>query len=100
MREQAYHPTRKSNVCSGSTTWHFKDGSLATGARPYGISAGEAGSIYALRARDPRKPLDLQISYRGGPEGLWVIQARGWQWRCSGGLAVVDVMNWINRCDT
>lgn len=100
MHPRSYHDRESSNVCSGSTTWHFACGSLDGPGGPLRQSRPAGASIYELHSRDPRRPLDLQIRYIGGAEGLWLIQARNWRWRFSGGLSVVDVMNWVNRCDT
>lgn len=85
---------------SPSTKWHFADGSLATGAAPSMQPVAEQRSIWSLRARDPRKPLDLQIRYVGGSEGLWEICARGWRWTFPATLTIIDVMTWVNRMDT
>lgn len=84
---------------SPSTKWHHGDGSLSTGGARSMPGAPKAPSIWSLRARDPRKSLDLQIKYVGGPEGEWVIVARGWTWTFPGTLSLVDVMQWINRMD-
>lgn len=59
-----------------------------------------SASVWQLRARDPRRPLDLQIRYVGGNHPLWEITARGRRWIFEGDLAVQDVMNWVNRTDT
>jgi len=100
MRTPAYRNYETSNLCSPSTNWHWKDASLDGPGGPLGESGAGGPSVFALRSRDPRKPLDMQVRYVGGPEGTWLIQARDWRWRCTGGLSLVDVMNWINRCDT
>jgi hypothetical protein len=83
-----------------STTWHPDDATLVGTPVPLSRVGAERPPFRLMPSRDCRRPLDLQIRYRGGPEGLWVIQARGWHWRFSGGLCVADVMNWINRQDT
>jgi len=89
-----------SNRCSPSTTWHWKDGRLAPGAHPACHAGAPLASVARLRARDPRKPLDLQIRYLGGGSPLFEVIARGWRWKVDGTLALLDVMNWVNRCDT
>jgi hypothetical protein len=100
MHLEPYHRPGTSNTCLPSTTWHHESGTLEGTPVPNRHSRPAGASIYELHSRDPRKPLDLLASYRGGSEGMWLIQARGWRWRFCGSLAVCDVMNWINRCDS
>ena len=83
-----------------STTWHPDDGTLAGRGRPWAAAGAQRPPFALMPRRDPRRPLDLQILYTGGSEGMWEVRARGWRWRFTGGLAVADVMNWINRQDT
>jgi hypothetical protein len=108
-------PPAGSNKRSGSTTWHWNDGSLRRAGRPEGTAASERSSaanppltwavereksVIGLRARDLRKPLDMQIRWLGAMgRGQWEIRARGWRWIVPGDLALADVMNWINRTD-
>lgn len=90
----------RTNTRSGSITrWHWCE-TLEGPPRPYRHSRPAGASIFELRSRDPRKPLQVEIRYRGGAEGEWRIRARDWEWRFPGTLSVVDVMNWINRCDS
>lgn len=88
-----------SNGCSPSTTrWHFED-SLRRAPARMGTAGPPGPSIWALRSRDPRKSLDLQIRWQGGAEALYEITARGWKWTFPGDLSVHDVLRWINRQD-
>jgi hypothetical protein len=96
---ELYQGVETSERMFPSTTWHWKSGSLRRGGAPESQSAVGRPSVVALRARDPRRSLDLQIRYVGGAEGTWQIQARGWRWLCTGGLSLSDVMGWINRSD-
>jgi hypothetical protein len=95
----SYHNGGTSERMFPSTSWHWKEGRLAPAATPASQSRPKVESFLGLRARDPRRSLDLQIKYIGGPEGTWEIRARGWRWRFSGGLSVADVLAWINRSD-
>ena len=61
--------------------------------------AAQRPSVWGLRWRDPRKNLDVQIAWEGGPDGLWRIQARGITWRVPDPIGIGDVMRWINRTD-
>jgi hypothetical protein len=89
--------TVPSNTCSGSTTWHHEDGSLRRAPARVGTVRPQGRSIYALPRRDFRKRLNITLTYLGGPEGYWVIEARGWKWKVPGDIALHDVMLWINR---
>lgn len=92
-------PGRDDERTFPSTTWHWKDGSLRRAARPEGQRGAKRSSIFALRSRDPRKRLDIQVSYLGGPEGTWLIEGRGLRWKFPGSLAFADVLAWVNRID-
>jgi hypothetical protein len=50
-----------------------------------------------LVQRDPRKPLDVKIRYRGGSEGWWLVEARGRKGAFPGTMALVDVMAEVCR---
>lgn len=49
--------------------------------------------------RNPREPLTIKISYRGGPECWYEIHARGGMGRFPGVTALHDVMRQINQVD-
>jgi hypothetical protein len=88
-----------SNARLPSTTFHWKESRLAPAPRPDTQSAVGRPSVYKLRARDPRVTIEMHVCYVGGPEGMWLIQARGWLWRFSGTLSFADVLGWILRVD-
>jgi hypothetical protein len=44
-----------------------------------------------LSRRDPRKPLEITIKYRGGPECWWEVRARGVTLRRPGHMAIHDL---------
>jgi hypothetical protein len=48
-----------------------------------------------LRRRNPREKLTLTISYRGGAEAWWLIEARGSSGVFPGVAALHDVMREI-----
>jgi hypothetical protein len=91
--------TRRANTSSPSTTYHWEDGSLRRAGAPEGTARPTGRSIWSLRWRDPRKPLDLQIQWIGGAEDTWLIRARGWRWKVTGEVELACVLRWINRCD-
>lgn len=94
-----YHRPRTGERTFPSTTWHWKEGSLRRGGAPESRVRAKASSVWLLRARDPRRALDLQVRYYGGPEGYWEAVARGQRWLFPGCLSFSDVFAWINRTD-
>lgn len=50
-----------------------------------------------LSKRDPREPLTMTITYRGGPECWWEIKTRGVTIRRPGYVAIHDLMSEVNR---
>jgi len=49
----------------------------------------------SLPPKNPRDRMGVTISYRGGPEAWWQIEARGRVWRRPGCLALHDVLQEI-----
>lgn len=54
---------------------------------------------YGALPRNPREPLTIKISYRGGPEAWYEIHARGSIGRFPGVTCLHDVMRTINQSD-
>lgn len=67
--------------------------------RPEGPSSTspKASSQGQLARRNPREPITILVTYRGGAEGWWEIKARGRVWRVPGVLALHDVLMGINE---
>lgn len=47
-------------------------------------------------SRDPRKPLQISLRYIGGPEGCWMVEARGAKWHVCGSQTVLEAFRGLN----
>lgn len=54
---------------------------------------------HRLARRDPRDPLTITVTYRGGPECWWEIRARGVTIRRPGVTALHDVLDHLQGRD-
>lgn len=62
----------------------------STNSRPKGDFS------HRLTTRDPREPLTITVTYRGGAECWYEIRARGTTIRRPGHVAIHDLFRWIN----
>lgn len=68
--------------------------------RPQGPSkTAPKASISRLSVWDPKNPLTLMLTYRGGPEAWWEVKARGRTYHFPGHLALHDVMARVEGFD-
>lgn len=80
-----------------STKWVKKVSILTGPPRPVGTASTKSTpSQPPLRARDPRKPIYIELAYRGGSVAWWEVKARGRTWRFPGYTAIADVMQRVN----
>lgn len=92
----AYH--LKENTSSASTTWTPKVDKLRRTPRPEGQhGAAKQPRFSGLDRRNPKLKLTVQITYRGGSEAWWLIEARGRSAVFPGHMCIHDVMTEINR---
>nr|CRY96850.1 hypothetical protein [uncultured prokaryote] len=61
----------------------------STNSRPKGDYS------HRLAERDPREPLTITVTYRGGSECWWELRARGVTIRRPGSLSLHDVLMWL-----
>lgn len=88
--------TEKSYTRSSSTDWEWKLCKIA-GPRPGKASTRSAAQGSTRRARrDERKPLHIEVAYRGGPEAMWILRARGHEWKLPGHRALHDALLDVN----
>jgi hypothetical protein len=85
------------NTRSASTSDYQWARILRGRPRPQGDSTSKTSRHASLRSRDPRKPITVQLVYRGGSEGLWRADARGLQWTFPGWMTLMEVMGEINK---
>jgi hypothetical protein len=85
----------ESNTRLPSTTWKWERVIIKPPAKGMGQRAASAPSK-PLSSRDPRKPITIELEYRGGASARWRIRARGRTWHFSGVMALQDVMARIN----
>jgi hypothetical protein len=86
-------PTDEPNDRTPSTTWAWKRVKVRRPAG--GQKRGASGGHSSLRHRanlNPREPLTLKVTYRGGNECWWQIETRGVTIRRPGYLALHDVL--------
>lgn len=55
----------------------------------------QASSSALLPGWNPRDPLTITVSYRGGSEAFYELRSRGRTWRLPGSLCLHDVMRRI-----
>lgn len=82
----------ESNSSSPSTTWAWRRIKIGPTAGGQKQRPAAGRSLKALSARNPREPLTIKVSYRGGAECWWEIHARGAVIRRPGHLALHDVL--------
>ncbi len=84
-------------VAGGSTTWSYETHSLRRSRREGQQDVAKPPRWGKLSRRNPRQKLTLTITYRGGAECWYLIEARGSHGVVSGALAIHDVMREINN---
>lgn len=83
------------NTSSPSTTTEWEWRKIMR--RPTGpYEQPRNGTFQALSRRDQREPMNMLITYRGGPQCWWQIEARGRVYRVPGYEALHDVMSQIS----
>lgn len=88
--------THEQNTRSRSTTYAWRKVKISGGA-PEGPAPKAANKRWrGLSRRDPHGPLTITISYRGGAESWWLIQARGRSAAVPGHRSLDDVMSEMN----
>lgn len=88
---------RDENVCLGSTTWEFRKVKIKAPAGRANPSGRRPGRFSGLQRRDPKTRLTISVTYRGGAEAWWLVEARGRSVAFPGHRALHDVMAEINR---
>lgn len=79
---------------SANTAWEWAKIERRQAA---GSTAGRKAALHRrLRQRDARKPLQVTVRYRGGPECWWEISGRGREYHIPGSVCLHDAMMWIN----
>lgn len=75
-----------------STTWAYRKVKIA---RPPGGHATARSSMYgwrSLRRSERRMKIRITVSYRGGPQSYWLVEARGRHAVLPGHMALEDLM--------
>ena len=65
----------------------------STNSRPKGDFS------HRLARRNPRDPLTITVTYRGGPECWWELKARGVTIRRPGSVSLHDALDWLQGTD-
>lgn len=80
------------NNCTGSTTWEWRR--VRVRRPPKAMDAVPEGRrwFFRLPRWNPRTPLTLRVTYRGGAECWYEIHARGGTLRVPGVTALHDAM--------
>lgn len=87
----------ESNERSLSTTWEWRQTKIRRPPEGHSDSRPKAGRWFRFPPRNPRVPLTVSVSYRGGPEAWYEVHARGSVGRFPGYVCLHDVMAEINR---
>jgi len=107
LQPRAHPPSERLTPCESpgggpehliASTWEWKKVvKIEPPARAIGTAAPKASPRERLAQRQLRKPLDVQVRYRGGPECWWELKARGRVWRFPGHVCLHDALTFINN---
>ena len=86
-----------SNTSSPSTRYEYRRVKVRRPPEATEAAPSKTARLRRLPPRNPREPLKLTISYRGGPESWWEVHCRGTIVRRPGYTSLDDVMRDINR---
>lgn len=87
----------RSNKCTPSTTYAWRKVRISRAPQAETTVPRQGRPVQALAQRDPRKPLSITISYRGGAESWWELRARGVVLRRPGSVCLDDVLSLLSR---
>jgi hypothetical protein len=87
----------EANTRSPSTTFGWRRVKVTSPPQAHGTALRRSTFWRWLPARDPRKPLTIKVSYRGGPE-CWVeVHGRGGIGRYPGVTQLIDIVRDVNN---
>ncbi len=86
----------ESNIRSLSANWEWRKVKLRPPPAGDGAPAISRRSTRRLPARNPRKPITIEVTYRGGPSDSWIVRYRGQVWRFDGFVCLTDLMSVVN----
>lgn len=89
--------TPRKNTRSASTTYEWRRVKVRGGAPEGPSRSGLPKRFQGLVRRDSKTALTLTVTYRGGAESWWLVQARGRKAAFPGHRCLDDVMAEINR---
>lgn len=79
---------------TASTRWEWRKLKIEPAARPRSKSRAAGPSA---EPRNPRKPLTVQLVYRGGAEAWWEIRDGRGKFRFPGWVCLHDALEAVNR---
>lgn len=85
------------NVGSPSTRWELRLVKIRRPPEAHSGSQTKSGYWRRFPRRNPREPLKITVSYRGGPEAWYEVHARGSVGRYPGYMAIHDIMCDVNN---
>lgn len=86
----------KRNTRSASTTWDWERDRISPAARTGTTRVAKQRRWKGLARRNPKDSLTIRITYRGGNQAWYLVEARGRSGVFPGVLALHDVMREIN----
>lgn len=85
------------NDRTGSTTWGWRYVKIAPAPQAKSDAERSESSLGSLLPWPRRKPMHIDIRWRGGPECWYEIRARGRTIRRPGSIALHDLMEQLAR---
>lgn len=85
------------NERTTSTTWAWRRVKIAPAPQANVTASASEATLKGLLRWPRRKPLNITLKYRGGPECWWEIRARGRTIRRPGYIALHDLMRDLYR---
>lgn len=90
-------PADDPNDCSASPTWAWRRVRVRRPPEAHSDSRPKGDHFRRLPRRDPREPLKITVSYRGGSEAWYELHARGGVLRRPGVISLHEIMTIINN---